>query len=358
MGMGEMPEDFESFRFLASGRPSDRAAWLAGYGEEEFSDFRCTGAAGKLAAGVTFLRRAVLATEPGSPELPHRLAQLSAALSASYERSQDIGLLAEIVQVRREEVAVADPADAERPKRQWRLAAALAVHGQRTGRQAPLDEAALTYWALLAVLPPRDSLRGDILRDLTDLLEYLSDLGDTDRSRELVQACRELAATTPAGHPDHAENLARLARSLWSQHTVSADAAALAEAITLCQRLIEASPAHDPRRGALYAQLGFALWDRDQANWTIAAACAPGQGHLQALRQAVALTGPEYPDRAALLLTLAKALAVLHSYAPDAEIAAEFAQLAYAARGVVEDDQGWDTLATAARVFGMTLEKA
>ena len=152
------------------------------------------------------------------------------------------------------------------------------------------------------------------------------------------------------------ENLARLAGALWNQHAVSEDVKARDESISIYLKLIETCPPHDPHTGPFYAGLGIALWDRDRVGWTAAAARAPGQGHLWALRQGVALTGPEYPGRGVLLVTLAKALAVLQASAPAAALAAEFEQVAGAARNVVEDGPERETLTMAARVFGITLD--
>ncbi|MFG2100383.1 CHAT domain-containing protein [Micromonospora echinaurantiaca] len=260
----------EAERLLPAGHPT-RPDVLSNLGElwREIADR--TGVADRLEPAAAALREAVATARPDSPKLPVYLSNLGLVLQNLFARTQDLATLTEAVEVLRRAVAVTP---AEHPDRLL----ALTTYGSALNRRAEATLAAP---------------------------EGVAEAAGPD-VETAVAALREAADLARQGAEAHevGKVLGTLALANLLRHQVTADPAALDEAIDALVAASGVTEESGPERYRLSTNLGNTLLLR----FRLAGRAADLAAAIRAYREALADHPAGHADRTTCLLNLAVAL--------------------------------------------------
>jgi tetratricopeptide (TPR) repeat protein len=253
------------------------------------------------------LREAVQLRPENHPLRDQSLHSLARALNflGYQQRSGDLALLNECIQLNREALQLRTVGHPERVKSLGNLAGALMDHFDRCGDPSSIEEGVHMSREVLQLLKPGHPLRDRSLENLAIALRQLAAFqGGLSSLAEAECLLREALALRPSGHPLRFRTLNNLACSLQTRYGLQALPTALSEAIALRREALKLVPASHPEWSVVMKDLANSLvvdfrYRRDLSSITEA---------ITLLRRALLLLSVGSPDRHHSMITLAEAL--------------------------------------------------
>ncbi|WP_143685327.1 CHAT domain-containing protein [Streptomyces sp. 1222.2] len=287
---------------------------------------------GPLAEAVELGRRAAATT---SDDHAKYLTMLGLALRALFERTDDVAALAEAAEVGRRAVVAAPAGHPDHRSCLSNLSITLRFQASRMRDIALLTD---------AVKASRQAVTGGH-RGVPERVAHLANLaialqetfqhaGDAALLAEAVPVCSEAVTLAPHGHPHHTDVLRALSAVLESLSERPGPAGLLAEAVEVARRAVAALPAGHPRRAGLLNTLGAALqalFERRGETDLLAEA-------VEICREAVAATSDDDPYRAAYVVNLADALRMHSEQTGDIRLLAEAVEVGRRSIAVTPDE--------------------
>ncbi|MFD0663634.1 CHAT domain-containing tetratricopeptide repeat protein [Thermocatellispora tengchongensis] len=271
-----------------------------------------TGTAADLDTALRTARRAVSATPGGHPaRRAGRLANLANTLLAAA-RSRGAADLGEAVEVSRLALDSTPEGHPDRIMHLLNLAGALRAAYDATGSLAELLEAGELAEQADALVPGGHPLRGIASYTLGAVAQTLAVRGGAAHGREqaaahaqrAVTALRAAVAAFPPGHRMRPAALDGLANALQILSWLTADPAALTEAVETGRAALRETPVGDPARPGRLCNLSIAARSLHESTWL------PEAVHEAArlAGEAVAATAADEPEHAVAQFLLGEAL--------------------------------------------------
>jgi tetratricopeptide (TPR) repeat protein len=249
----------------------------------------------------------------------HNLARALFVLGYS-QRSGDLALLSECIQLNREALQLRTVGHPERIKSLGNLAVALTHYFEYCGDPESIEEGVHMSREVLQLLKPGHPLRDKSVENLAIALRRLAAfLGGLSTLAEAECLLREALALRPSGHPLRFRTLNNLACSLQTRYGLQALPTALSEAIALRREALNLVPASHPEWSVVMKDLANSLvvdfrYRRDLSSITEAITLlrhalpllrsvgSPGRHHsMITLAEALLAQFDECKDRACLL---------------------------------------------------------
>jgi tetratricopeptide (TPR) repeat protein len=312
--------------WIASRRSIDLTRAYEGSGHQNLPVLREAIAAG---------RTAVAATPEGDPDRPTRLTNLGIALQLLFERTEEPGVLSEMVQVSRDALA-ASSHDDDHAKYLTNVSAALLLQFRRTGDTNVLSEVVRVARDALAATPRDDPFRASRLANLASALKNLSEqTGDTDPLKEAIQVGRDALAACPQSDPERGTYLNNLGGALQLLSERTGDVSTLADAVQFGRDAVAATSDDHLYRPARLSNLSFGL----QHLFGRTGETALLEEAVQVGRKAVAATLDDHPDRPGYQTVLVSALCRLSERTEDLGMLADAIAVGRAAEAASPRDR-------------------
>jgi CHAT domain/Tetratricopeptide repeat len=296
----------------------NRAAVLGNLSAALLTSFERTGEVELLVEALDVSRAAVAAATAEGPSAS-ALNNLGLILWAMYKRTGDTAALAEAIEIGRAAVATGPEDDPDRTGYLNNVGCTLQAQFARTGEVDPLIEAVGYFRAAVAL--PDDGVGNPM--HLSNLGSALSDLfahiRDTALLDEAIESCRRAVAATPARSPHRADYLTNLGGALHARFEQSGDYRLVVEAFEAYFGAFKATPAKHPNMALHMSNLGamsHILYERTGKPELLALAVKLG-------RISAATAPLDHPDRAMLLTNLGAAVRSLPSEAGETSEAVE-----------------------------------
>ena len=264
-----------------------------------------------LKAAVRACREAVEITAS-----PDALASLGVSLRAWYERTGDLSVLREAVEVGRLAVGSAGRRASDCGPHQTALGNALMHLYHAAGEREALEECVAAHRAALLAYPEGAHERDKALSNLTlALYGMYQRTGDAACWREARDLAEQSVADTPAGSPDYPIHLSNFVNVLDEAPEGEEKTHDLRALVDLCRQAVGATPDGNEYRGRYLSRLGARLVRlyEETADPEILAEA------LDTTKQAVDMTVEDRPERANYLMNFALALRVNFEATGDQE---------------------------------------
>jgi tetratricopeptide (TPR) repeat protein len=218
------------------------------------------------------LKHEALASRPlGHPDRADSCVNLATSLHMRYKQTGNVVLLDEAIELEREALALQPLGHPDRANSSANLAASLHVRYTRTGDVGLLDQAIALEREVLALqaLGHPDRASGCVSLASSLHMGYEQG-GNVALLDEAIELNYEALTLRPPGHPDRAKGCASLGASLYVRYQRTGNVVLLDEVIKFNREALTLRPPGHPSRAYSYVSLGVLLHERYQQTSNVA----------------------------------------------------------------------------------------
>jgi hypothetical protein len=286
-------------RALAADQPADSGALHVNLAITLGTRFAFTGSAEDLREAVAAGLRGVELTDPRDPEWPIRASNLSGLLRVRFDQTGNLDDVEQAIALSRTAAEATPDGDPGRGLRWSNLSNGLAARYDLRRDPRDLEAAVSAGRSAVAATPPRHPARGPIINNVANLLltrfEQFGELADIDES---IRLGSEALGSARVNGPARAGLQSNLGNAYRSRYELRSDPEDLRNALAMTRASVQSTGLGDPALASRLSNQAMTLlteYERTNAARVLDEA-------VQAGRDAVAAAGPR-PERLSKLLS-------------------------------------------------------